>query len=141
MDSTSPWDPLRALRRRSSAVLRWLAMVLVIAGLLPGAHELLEVVEHVLHDGHLPHSAAHAAVAAEEDHPDDACGDGCGEHGCTPTQHLCPCCPSLAAAMAPQWPPLPVAPGAPRSVTEAIFCRDERLRTRATSPPVPPPIG
>ncbi|MCB9680611.1 MAG: hypothetical protein H6733_03995 [Alphaproteobacteria bacterium] len=72
-------------------VARWWLCAWMVLGLLPGAEEIVESIVHLVHDGHLPHSEAHAAQASSEHCPDDA------EHGCTPLSHHCGCCVSLAA--------------------------------------------
>lgn len=75
-----------------------LVCALLVVGLMPGAEEIVESAAHLLHDGHLPHSEAHADVAATED-----CDRDCEEHGCTPLAHHCKCC-AVASALAPRAP-------------------------------------
>ena len=123
-------EPTRLLR-----VLQWALMAFLVLGLTPGALEAVEVVEHLAHDGHMPHSEEHDAVADAERHQ---VGD---EHGCTPTQHHCQCCASLAALTA-AWPASPSLPAAPlRGESHRYPAGDDRGPSRATSPPFRPPIG
>ena len=69
-----------------------LLVALLAVSILPGWTELLENIEHLLHDGHLAHSAQHDE-AAEDEHADT------DEHGCTPMQHHCPCHVSIQAVL------------------------------------------
>ncbi|MBT3218344.1 MAG: hypothetical protein HN348_04580 [Proteobacteria bacterium] len=55
--------------------------------LLPGLSEVFETVEHLLHDGHLPHSEQNEEAQHLEVH-NGTLGD---EHGCTAMSHTCPC--------------------------------------------------
>ena len=90
--SSTCWLPIpAALQRRVARGLRLLLCALLVFGLFPGSEEVVETVVHLVHDGHLPHSDAHAEVAVTED-----CGDS-DEHGCTPLAHSCECCASLSA--------------------------------------------
>ena len=118
---------------RFRRALRWALCALVVFGLLPGAAELVENLEHLVHDGHLRHSTAHE-VAAD----DEAC-DGDEEHGCTPLDHHCGCCTSLAglpeAAEPPSEPSMSAAP------SEAQTFRVDRLVSRIVPPLVRPPIA
>ena len=122
----SPGRLLRALRS--------VLLILAVFGLTPGATELVEAVEHVVHDGHLPHSAEHAATADAEEH------DTSDEHGCTPTAHHCGCCLSLPAT-APPGPPHFEPP--PQPIAErTLRPRDEANGPRhGTPPPLRPPIA
>lgn len=118
--------PVRALRA---------ALLLVVAiGITPGAAEIVEVLEHVVHDGHLPHGAEHSEAASDEEHGTN------DEHGCTPTAHHCGCCASLPVTSGPaapgfEAPPLPVAVRTLRAHDDATGPR------RGTPPPVRPPIA
>ena len=60
--------------------------MLLVVSLLPGLPELAESVEHLVHDGHMPHSDMHEREQHAESH------DGLNaEHGCTPLSHQCSC--------------------------------------------------
>ena len=109
-------------------LLRLLVALFLLVGLMPGGSEVLENLEHVIHDGHLAHGEAHLE---EEEH-----GDASDEHGCTPMMHMCGCHASLAALPVVDLPEL----SAPRS--EAALSpigTDDRPLARATAPPTPPP--
>jgi len=90
---------------------------LLVLGLMPGAEEMVASAAHLLHDGHLPHSAAHDEVAAAED-----CDSACEEHGCTALAHHCNCCASTSAlvprAPAPDQPAWRAGPLTYRSSSE-----------------------
>lgn len=121
------------MRRRRPTPLRLLAAFLALLS-LPGWAEVLENVEHLLHDGHLAHSAEHVAMA-----PDDHDLGSHQEAGCTAIAHHCGCCLSIAA----QCP----------SVVESVFTEPEALPTSpapfyrgrasnlALAPPLRPPIA
>ena len=79
----------RSTRRRAARVARLIVCAFLVFGLTPGSEDVVGTLVHLLHDGHLPHSAAHREVAATED-----CDTDCEEHGCTPLAHHCKCCPS-----------------------------------------------
>ncbi len=120
---------------RAMRVLRWVLGFLIVVGLCPGAAELLDVAEHLLHDGHLPHSAAHDVAAASEQH-----GETNDEHGCSPTSHHCKCCVNLLGL--PPAPALPWDDAVCSAVNlSPIGSTDPRGPERATPPPVPPPIA
>lgn len=112
-------------------VLRALLVGLVVLGLFPGTSELVETVEHLLHDGHAPHSAAHEQVARTE------ARHGSAEHGCSPLAHHCQCHASQIAT-----PPVDVVVRL-RSVAGRRLAPDAKspLRHRAVAPPLPPPIA
>ena len=105
---------------------------LLLFGLVPGSRELIENLAHLVHDGHLAHSAAHAVAAAEEGCAPDA------EHDCTPLAHHCTCCVSLVGL--PQLPELALTPVLGWSLASwyAHLGRDPPLRT--PEPPYRPPI-
>ena len=122
--------------RRPSRWLRALLAGLVLLGMMPGAAELVEVVAHVLHDGHLPHGETHEACAALEDHG-SLC---CDRLGCTPLQHHCDDCPSLAAT--PFQGPPRVAPLSWPLDEGALLVGAQRDGSQwAAGPLLRPPIG
>lgn len=116
------------------ALLRKLLAMMLAVSLLPGLVELAESVEHMLHDGHLPHSEQHELVEATEGH---AQGDS-DEHGCTPMTHNCGCHVSSPAVV-----------GEVANLTVRRTSTPERrgvaaehlLTSRANAPPTPPPIA
>lgn len=116
---------------------RRLLIALLALTLLPGWPEVIENVEHLVHDGHLAHSDAHDD-AADEQAAHHAHGDT-DEHGCTPMAHRCPCHVSLAALVPPgalpsagQWLDLPVG---------TVPSAEGGPLTRAIPPPTRPPIA
>lgn len=115
-------------------LLRQLLTLLLIFSLVPGLGELVESLEHVLHDGHLPHSAQHELAAVEESHP----GEADTEHGCTPMSHNCGCHTSTPATL-----PTAVVPNrVDRLLADRFHPRgDQVLRSRANAPPTRPPIA
>src|SRR5690349_14782360 len=76
---------------RVRRTLRMLLCMLVVLGLVPGATELVENLEHILHDGHLRHGETHELA-----HADESCAPETDEHGCTPLSHDCGCCASIS---------------------------------------------
>ena len=101
--------------------------------MLPGWGELIETAEHLLHDGHLPHSTDHEVSAATEEHT--VAND---EHGCTPTTHHCEChqsVPVLPGNEPPQLNPLQ------RVVLTSWMPWEDQLISRVDVPPTPPPIA
>jgi hypothetical protein len=111
-------------------------LALVILGLLP-VGEIVENIEHWLHDGHGAHSAEHALVAHEEDHGDAGAGH---EHGCTPLAHFCGCHTSMAASLPPLGADFRQLSASPRSPTRNP-ARELAAPWRSEPPPVPPPIA
>lgn len=109
---------------------RFLVFVLILS-ILPGWPELLENVEHLLHDGHLAHSAQHDE-AADEGHDDVA------EHGCTPMAHHCGCHTSVLAVL--QDPTVSESGKWTVPDTRGFWTEWSPL-TRAIPPPTRPPIG
>jgi len=75
--------------------LRRLLSLYLMVSLLPGLHEVAEALEHVVHDGHLPHSAEHEELADQEVHE----ADQDTEHGCTPISHQCECHSSVVVLL------------------------------------------
>jgi hypothetical protein len=118
---------------RLGRAFRAVLCALLVLGLLPGSHELVENLVHLAHDGHLAHSEVHESVAESEHCEPDA------EHGCTPLSHQCACCISLAALPAlPQVSLLPLWMG-PGSPLHAHPGPSPRLRS--LDPPYHPPIA
>ncbi|MCB9759091.1 MAG: hypothetical protein H6739_04560 [Alphaproteobacteria bacterium] len=115
-------------------LLRHLTTLMMVLSLLPGLPEILESVEHLLHDGHLPHSAQHEAEQADEDH--SATADA--EHGCTPTAHHCGCHSSTPGILNDFGlePPR-------RSLTlePRLVLADRVPSSWANAPPTPPPLA
>lgn len=113
--------------------LRQLLTLLVGLSLMPGWGELLENLEHVVHDGHLAHAVL-VAHADDEAHGHEALE---AEHGCTPVQHTCPCHVSVPA-LAPEGAALP-EPVRVAVRRDRPPVRDDRPLQRAQAPPLPPP--
>jgi hypothetical protein len=118
---------------RIRRVLRWALCALVVFGLVPGATELVENLEHLLHDGHLRHSTAHEVVA-----DDEACDGEGDEHGCTPLDHRCGCCTSVAGIAGVRDPLSQPLPSEARPEVRSTII--QRPVSRDVSPPVRPPI-
>jgi hypothetical protein len=72
-----------------------LTLTLVVS-LTPGWGELLENLEHLLHDGHLAHFSEHSEQHGEGEDA-HAAED---EHGCTLLSHNCACHVSVPAILA-----------------------------------------
>lgn len=127
-------------RLRRSVAFRLLKRRLMVAllalSILPGWPELLENVEHLLHDGHLAHSAQHDEAsegeAFHEEHGDT------DEHGCTPMAHHCPCHISLQAVLTPTH--VPKARVASHDETRGSL-DDWDPTSLAIPPPTRPPIA
>lgn len=117
---------------RALSALRACLFALGVAGLLPGSHELLENLVHLLHDGHLAHSEAHDIEASVERCSADT------EHDCTPLDHHCACCVSLAALPEPPRAVLLPEPGATSSLGRPFG--QPPPPQRALDPPYHPPI-
>ena len=121
-----------SVHHRVRKALRFILLALVIVGIMPGTHEIAETVGHLIHEGHLPHSAQHDRVAISEQLPSD------DEHGCTPIDHHCECHTSQPA----------VPPRDPMAPMAKIVQVGDRLRIVAErrppdlteAPPLPPPI-
>lgn len=109
--------------------------MLVVLGLVPGATELLENLEHVLHDGHLRHSPAHDLASAEEGCPPET-----DEHGCTPLAHNCGCCVSVVGLpdVALPDPQVPLATSAGAHLGSIT---DRGPPSRDVAPQLRPPIA
>lgn len=113
-------------------LLRRLITMLVVVSLLPGLSEVLETVEHLIHDGHMPHSEQHEQTQLSEGHTVDV------EHGCTTMAHQCACHTSMPAILADATPE-----PARRVValTRRPLAAEETPLSRANAPPTPPPIA
>jgi len=101
--------------------------------LLPGWAELLENLEHLVHDGHMAHGDLHEQIGADEEH---AATDT--EHGCTPVSHVCGCHTSSPIMLSA------VTPVPTRSLSYALTrppTSDDRPISRANAPPTRPPIA
>lgn len=113
-------------------LVRQLVTLLLCISLMPGWVEVLENVEHLLHDGHLAHHGDHAADVHADSH--DALA---AEHGCTAMAHLCPCHSSMPAVLRAEHDPVTRTARATRDV-RPLGARDDPVQ-RANAPPVPPP--
>lgn len=115
------------------SLLRQLLTLVVVVAMLPGVQVLVETVDHLLHDGHLPHSEQHEVDQQTEAHQgvDD-------EHGCTPIQHRCGCHASAPAILTGLALCLP-----PRSTSVEVrpSWSEDTPTTRANAPPTRPPIA
>lgn len=119
---------------RLKAALRKLLALALALSLLPGLVELAESAEHLLLDGHLPHSEQHELVEATEAH-DHGPGD---EHGCTPMSHSCGCHMSSPAVVGDA---ASIA-YRPTYITERRpIAAVQTLTSRANAPPTRPPIA
>lgn len=125
--NTQPHSLARIVR-----VLRTLLYMLLLLGLIPGSHELLENLAHLLHDGHLAHSEAHEVAAEAERCAPDI------EHGCTPLSHRCGCCVSLVGLPGLPDPIVLPAPLLPEATRHPHIGAGPPLRT--LDPPYHPPI-
>lgn len=114
-------------------VLRLLATLLVCISMLPGWVEIVENIEHLVHDGHLAHLGDHAGDEEVAHH--DALE---AEHGCTPTNHTCGCHASVPILLSDAFS-LPSRSG------RVVNAQPPTLRVvllhRANAPPVPPPLA
>lgn len=93
--------------------------------------EVLENLEHLVHDGHLAHGMGH------NEGEDVALHDALeAEHGCTPISHTCGCHSSVPAIL-----PDHVDPGLPGNVvvSQRLQAQQGHPLHRANAPPVPPP--
>ncbi|HEY0715306.1 MAG TPA: hypothetical protein VGF45_21680 [Polyangia bacterium] len=63
---------------------RFLLVLVLVHGLVPGLGELVETVAHRVTEGHFAHDL-------EQGHDR---GESTDEHGCGTTSHLCRCCPN-----------------------------------------------
>ena len=124
------YTPDMRLRR----LLRQLLVLVLAISVVPGLGELAEVAEHLVHDGHLPHSSEHDDSAVADDHHDV----DTTEHGCTPISHRCVCHASSPAIL--------VSHALPEKLDEVSIVafhpwEVERLTSRANAPPTRPPIS
>ncbi|MFT5585932.1 MAG: hypothetical protein ACI9VR_003527 [Cognaticolwellia sp.] len=72
-----------------------MTLVLVVS-MTPGWGELLENLEHLVHDGHLAHFSEH--VEADGAHAEEHAAED--EHGCTALSHSCACHVSVPGILA-----------------------------------------
>lgn len=106
-------------------------MLLIALAMLPGWPMVLESLEHLVHDGHMPHSEQHDVADASEHH-----ADGEDEHACTPTAHHCGCHYSVSVILGD------AVPIKPSPHARFVAPRDaEHPPTRALAPPTRPPIS
>jgi len=117
---------------RWRAILRRLIAIALAVSMMPGLGELVENLEHLLHDGHLAHGEAHEAVAEVEQHAENT------EHGCTPFSHHCGCHSNV---------PL-ILEDAVEVQTKFVWVPEKRPThteehppSRANAPPTPPLIA
>ena len=113
--------------------LKRLLSFFLMVSLMPGLHEVAEVLEHLVHDGHLPHSEEHEQLVADEAH--EAAADT--EHGCTPVSHQCECHSSVVVLLGDY--NLDHTP-ALRVPAQRSPHREHPLTSRANAPPTRPPI-
>jgi hypothetical protein len=119
---------------RLRLLLRKLLTLFLVVSLLPGLAEIVESLEHLLHDGHMPHSEQHESEKYAEYH-DQGLDE---EHGCTPMSHNCGCHTSVLGILADG------SMTHPRRVptTERWPSGTESTPlSRANAPPTPPPIA
>lgn len=123
---------LRVTHGAVRASLRKLLTFLLCLSLTPGWMELLENLEHLLHDGHLAHVVEH------NEHEDVATHDALeAEHGCTPVSHICGCHSSIPAVLPDDVDLAEAAIGV--VVRDRLPGLVEHPVYRANAPPVPPP--
>lgn len=123
--------------RRRTLLRRWLGLLLALC-LLPGWDAVLEMAEHLLHDGHSPHGQVHEALASGGDHDGRDCGQESGEHGCTSMSHQCDCCSSMPGATSLALLPLQGRADVERRPPHRA---EGAMPTRSDAPPTRPPIA
>ena len=123
---------LRPMRRLP--LLTRLFAVLMALSMLPGWGEVFESAEHLVHYGHLPHSAVHELHAGQE-----APHHGPVEHGCNPLFHPCGAHGVKAVVGAGVSVPAPVLFLVTRK--DAPLVAEGRLADLYRPPPTPPPIA
>ncbi len=115
-------------------VLLWrqLVTILLVISLLPGWLEVIENVEHLVHDGHLAHQVDHSGDEA-------AVGHGAleTEHGCTLISHNCGCHSSVPVVLPTSRPMFEAH--AVVTARERPLGLDAHPLDRAHAPPIPPP--
>ncbi len=119
---------------RLRLLLRKILTLLLVVSLLPGLSEIVENVEHLLHDGHLPHSEQHDSEKYAESHEDGLDE----EHGCTPMSHNCGCHASAPAILAES---CVVVKRVTVGVEGRPIAPEQIPAHRANAPPTPPPIA
>jgi hypothetical protein len=106
--------------------MRWLLVLALVHGLVPGLGEVAEAVVHYAVEGHLAHSDADRGDLGELGH----------EHGCGTTEHHCACCASQAFVAHPGDAGVALVPAHERTF-------DERAQLASLHTPAPlrrPPI-
>ena len=110
---------------------KFLTLVLCIV-LMPGWLEVIENVEHLLHDGHLAHIVGH------DDDEDVASHDALeAEHGCTPVSHTCSCHSSIPVIL--QDNTLDFGAVVSAVLRDRSLGLDDHPGHRANAPPIPRP--
>ena len=105
---------------------------ILLLSMAPGLPEVIEYVEHMIFDGHPPHSEVHEAHASVEKHDHD---EDTPEHGCNPLKHNCSChAPSPAIASAATL----LAPDGEGSLH---YSQSTPPPSRTIPPPYQPPIS
>lgn len=116
---------------RVRSIFRRLTALLLCVSMMPGGVELIENIEHLIHDGHLAHMVAH------DEHEDVASHEALeAEHGCTPVSHTCGCHTSVPVIL-PDDLEL-------RAIVRVVLRErppelEDHPVCRANAPPVPPP--
>jgi hypothetical protein len=108
-------------------VLRWLLVLTLVHGLVPGLAEAGETVVHYVRTGHVAHSPADRGDL----------GDQGPEHGCGSTQHHCTCCATQLVVPATEVVVGSMQSGEGRPVAPAELI----LAVREPSRPFRPPIS
>lgn len=115
-----------------SKILRHFLTLCLVLSLTPGSMELLENLEHLIHDGHLAHVVSH-----DEDE-DVAAHDALdAEHGCTPMTHTCGCHTSVPVLLSYEMDLDMVI--AVVTMREGQFGLQDHILRPANAPPRPPP--
>jgi len=111
-----------------------LLLILLAVSLFPGLGELVENLEHLFHDGHLPHSETHETDKHTENHDQESET----EHGCTPMSHQCSCHVSVPAVLAHN---IPAVLGRRLTFEKRVLASVRVPDSHANAPPTPPPIA
>lgn len=109
------------------ATLRWILVVIVLNGLVPGLAEAAETIVHYVTKGHVAHTAADQGDL----------GDQGPEHGCGTTQHHCACCATQFVAPAREVVIAAAVGGASSPIPPPALT----LRAREPARPFRPPIA
>lgn len=113
--------------------LRLFATLLVCISMLPGWMEIVENLEHLVHDGHLAHLSDHDGDEELANHQAIE-----AEHGCTPTNHTCACHTSVPVLLSDAFA---LSSRSGRLVNARPPSLRVALLHRANAPPVPPPLA